>query len=128
MEPSHHSLIFWFWCKPHNLFNEYQSDFQNEKFSGARSATAAVIVDESGERFIVSEDDHAMPMTADSLPLDEIVDAGAVLSDLSWIEGTRAAFEVARAHHVPTLVDLDIGSGRLLTDVAHLSSRASPAA
>jgi sulfofructose kinase len=90
-------------------------------YAGARSATAAVIVDESGERFIVSEDDHAMPMTADWLPLDEIVDAGAVLSDLSWIEGTRAAFEVARAHHVPTLVDLDMGSGRLLTDVAHLT-------
>lgn len=88
---------------------------------GTRSATAAVIVDASGERFIVSEDDHAMPMSADWLPLDNIADAGAVLSDLSWIEGTRAAFETARAHRVPTIVDLDMGSGRLLADVAHLT-------
>ncbi len=90
-------------------------------YAGARSATAAVIVDAAGERFIVSEDDHAMPMTADWLPLALIANSGAVLSDLSWIEGTRAAFETSRAHRVPTLVDLDMGSGRLLTDVAHLT-------
>jgi sulfofructose kinase len=89
--------------------------------AGARCATAAVIVDASGERFIVSEDDHAMPMSAAWLPLHEIADAGAVLSDLSWIEGTRAAFETARTHAVPTLVDLDLGSGRLLESVAHVT-------
>jgi sulfofructose kinase len=88
---------------------------------GIRAATAAVIVDASGERFIVSEDDHAMPMTASWLPLDEIADAGALLSDLSWIEGTIAAFETARRHHVPTIVDLDLGSGRLLSGVRHLT-------
>jgi sulfofructose kinase len=88
---------------------------------GTRSATAAVIVDASGERFIVSEDDHAMPMSAEWLPLQDIPEAGAVLSDLSWIEGTRAAFETAHATRVPTLVDLDLGSGRLLADVAHLT-------
>lgn len=88
---------------------------------GTRSATAAVIVDASGERFIVSEDDHAMPMSAAWLPLQDVAGAGAVLSDLSWIEGTRAAFETAHANGVPTIVDLDLGSGRLLTDVAHLT-------
>lgn len=88
---------------------------------GARSATAAVIVDAAGERFIVSEDDHEMPMSADWLPLDDIARAGALLSDLSWIEGTRMSFETARHHSVPTVVDLDMGSGRLLADVAHLT-------
>jgi|LNFM01.1.fsa_nt_gb sulfofructose kinase len=86
-----------------------------------RSATAAVIVDAAGERFIVSEDDHAMPMTADWLPLENICKANAVLSDLSWIEGTRAAFAEARARNITTLVDLDLGSGRLLESVAHLT-------
>lgn len=84
---------------------------------GARSATAAVIVDASGERFIVSEDDHEMPMSADWLPLAEIARAGAVLSDLSWLEGTRAAFEAARRQGVPTLVDVDLGSGRWLANM-----------
>ena len=88
---------------------------------GTRSATAAVIVDAAGERFIVSEDDHAMPMSAEWLPLEDIAGAGAVLSDLSWIEGTCAAFEAARAKGVPTLVDLDLGSGKLLPRVAHLT-------
>jgi sulfofructose kinase len=88
---------------------------------GTRSATAAVIVDASGERLIVSEDDHAMPVSAEWLPLQEIANAGAVLSDLSWIEGTRVAFQEAHAKGVHTLVDLDLGSGRLLADVAHLT-------
>jgi sulfofructose kinase len=62
-----------------------------------------------------------MPMSAEWLPLDEVVGAGALLSDLSWIEGTRAAFEAAHANAIPTLVDLDLGSGRLLADVAHIT-------
>jgi sulfofructose kinase len=88
---------------------------------GTRSATAAVIVDASGERLIVSEDDHAMPVSAEWLPLQEIAEARAVLSDLSWIEGTRVAFQEAHAKGVHTLVDLDLGSGRLLADVAHVT-------
>ncbi len=88
---------------------------------GVRSATAAVIVDAAGERFIVSEDDHEMPMSADWLPLEEIADAGVVLSDLSWLEGTRAAFETARAAGVPTVVDVDLGSGGLLADLLPLT-------
>jgi sulfofructose kinase len=88
---------------------------------GARSATAAVIVDASGERFIVSEDDQEMPMAADWLPLGNVAGAGAVLSDLSWIEGTQVAFEAARTHGVPTIVDMDLGGGRLLTEIVHLT-------
>jgi sulfofructose kinase len=88
---------------------------------GSRSATAAVIVDASGERFIVSEDDREMPMSADWLPLEEIADAAVVLSDLSWLEGTRAAFVTARAAGVPTMVDVDLGSGGLLADVLPLT-------
>jgi sulfofructose kinase len=91
---------------------------------GIRAATAAVIVDACGERFIVSEDDHAMPMTASWLPLGEIADAGALLSDLSWIEGTIAAFETARRHHVPTIVDLDLSDVRHLTDYVIASAPA----
>jgi sulfofructose kinase len=103
-------------------FERLGIDAQNVKVHpGTRSATAAVIVDQSGERFIVSEDDHEMPMAADWLPLSEVARAGAVLSDLSWLEGTRATFQAARAHGVPTIVDVDLGSGRLLEDVIELT-------
>ena len=90
-------------------------------YPGSHSATAAVIVDANGERLIVSEDDHTMPMDPDWLPLDEIDRAGVILSDLSWIEGTRRAFEKAREKGVPTMVDVDLGSGRLLPGILHLT-------
>lgn len=91
---------------------------------GAKTPTAAVIVDANGERLVVSEDDHVLPMEPDWLPLGEIAAAGAVLSDLSWLEGTRAAFAAARACGVPTLVDVDLGGGILLERVVDLTDYA----
>lgn len=91
---------------------------------GSKTPTAAVIVDASGERLVVSEDDHTFPMEAGWLPLEVIATAGAVLSDLSWLEGTRAAFAAARASGVPTLADVDLGGGILLERVADLTDTA----
>ena len=81
---------------------------------GARSSTSAVIVDSKGDRLIVGERDHAMPMDASWLPLDRIAGASAVLSDLRWVEGTRASFTAARAAGVPTVLDADLGGGAVL--------------
>lgn len=92
--------------------------------SGAKTPTAAVIVDARGERLVISEDDHVLPMEAEWLPLREVAHAGAVLSDLSWLEGTRAAFAAARACGVPTLVDVDLGGGILLERVVDLTDYA----
>ncbi len=86
-------------------------------FENARSSTAAVIVDAHGERLVVSERDHAMPMDPAWLPLDRIRHATVVFSDLSWKEATIAAFKVARSHAVATLLDVDIGAGVLPTDI-----------
>jgi len=95
-----------------------------KRCDGARTPTAAVIVDARGERLVVSEDDHVMPMDAGWLPLARIASAGAVLSDLSWLEGTRAAFAAARAVGVPTLIDVDLGGGVLFERVADLTDYA----
>ncbi len=91
---------------------------------GAKTPTAGVIVDAKGERLVISEDDHVMPMEAGWLPLGVVTEAGAVLSDLSWLEGTRAAFAAARACGIPTLVDVDLGGGLLLGSVADLTDYA----
>lgn len=93
-------------------------------FEHARSSTSAVIVDQRGERLIIGERDHAMPMDADWLPLDRIPGAAAVLSDLRWVEGTRAAFTEARAHGVPTLLDADLGGGGLMAEFLSLADYA----
>jgi sulfofructose kinase len=88
---------------------------------GAKTPTATVIVDAAGERLVVSEDDHVMPMSPDWLPLDHVASAGAVLSDLSWLEGTIAAFKQARADGISTMLDVDLGGGPLLAQIAHLT-------
>jgi sulfofructose kinase len=88
---------------------------------GVKTPTAAVIVDSKGERLVISEDDHVLPMDATWLPLSQVAEAGAVLSDLSWLEGTRAAFAAARACGVPTIVDVDLGGGILLERVLDLT-------
>jgi len=93
-------------------------------FEHARSSTSAVIVDERGERLIIGERDHAMPMEAGWLPLERIAGASAVLSDLRWVEGTQAAFTEARAHGVPTLLDADLGGGGILADFLCLADYA----
>jgi sulfofructose kinase len=91
---------------------------------GVPSATAAVIVDRRGERLVISEDDHEFPLAADWLPIAEIENAGAVSSDLTWLEGTVAAFTAARAHGVPTVLDIDLNSGQLLGKVLGLADYA----
>ena len=92
--------------------------------AGTKTPTATVIVDGAGERLVVSEDDHALPMSPDWLPLDHIASAGAVLSDLSWLEGTGVAFKEARAHGVPTVLDVDVGGAPLLSQILHLTDYA----
>ncbi|HET6389602.1 PfkB family carbohydrate kinase [Hyphomicrobium sp.] len=91
---------------------------------GVSSATAAVIVDARGERLVISEDDHDFPLPADWLPIDDVRLAKAVLSDLTWLEGTLAAFTAARSHAIPTVLDVDLNSGQLLAKVLPLADYA----
>ena len=86
-------------------------------FATARSPTSAVIVDQKGERLIVSEDDHGLPLDAGWLPVADVAKAAVVMSDLTWLEGTLAAFRAAREKAIPTLLDIDLGSGVLLPKV-----------
>jgi sulfofructose kinase len=92
--------------------------------AGHPSATAAVIVDRRGERLVVSEDDHEFPLAADWLPVSDVENARAVLSDLTWLEGTVAAFNAARSYGVPTILDIDLNSGQLLDKVIGLADYA----
>jgi sulfofructose kinase len=91
---------------------------------GRKTRTSAVVVDTHGERLIISEDDRSMPMSAEWLPLDRVATAGAVLSDLSWLEATRVLFSAARSCGVPTVVDLDVAGGRFASEILPLSDYA----
>ncbi|MDX2308172.1 MAG: PfkB family carbohydrate kinase [Hyphomicrobium sp.] len=91
---------------------------------GARSSTAAVIVDGAGGRLVIGERDHAMPSSLDGLPLDTVASAGAILSDNAWREATVAAFLAAREAGVPCVLDVDVGAGHVPDEVLALASHA----
>jgi len=91
---------------------------------GARSSTSAVIVDSKGDRLVVGERDHAMSMDPMWLPLHRIGEASAVMSDLRWVEGTRAAFAAARVQGVRTILDADLGGGGDLREFLGLADYA----
>jgi sulfofructose kinase len=93
-------------------------------FGDVATPTAAVIVDSKGERLVVSEDDHVLPMDVDWLPVGAIASAGAVLSDLSWLEGTLALFSEARRARVPTVLDVDLAGVGLFERFAPLTDNA----
>jgi sulfofructose kinase len=91
---------------------------------GGRTSTSAVIVDAGGERLIVGERDHAMSLDPSWLPFERISEAGAVLSDLKWVEATLLAFDRARDAGVPTISDVDIAGHDLLLALVSLSDYA----
>jgi sulfofructose kinase len=88
-----------------------------DTFAGVRSSTSAIIVDDNGERLIVGNRDTGMPSGTQWLPLERIKDADAVLGDVRWLEGTRAAFQEARRHGVPTILDADLGAREAMPDL-----------
>lgn len=92
-----------------------------ETFEDARTSTAAVIVDDRGERLIVGMRDTAIPSATSWLPLERVAEADIVLADLRWLEATRVVFTEARRAGVPTVLDAELGAREALPDLLKLA-------
>ena len=95
-----------------------------QSFEEGRTSTSAIIVDDAGERLIVGARDINMPAGTSWLPLERISGAAAVLGDVRWLEGLRAAFDRARKEGIPTILDADLGAREALADVLPLTDYA----
>jgi sulfofructose kinase len=95
-----------------------------QSFDGARSSTSAIIVDDRGERLIVSQRDTGMPSGTSWLPMERVKEAHVVLGDLRWLEGLRALFAAARRDGVPTVLDADLGAREALPELLKLTDYA----
>jgi sulfofructose kinase len=73
----------------------------------ARSTTAAILVERSGERLIVTHADPCLPADPSWLPLDRIAAAGCLLADVRWPQGAAAALAAAAARGLPSVLDAD---------------------
>jgi sulfofructose kinase len=95
-----------------------------QSFEEGRTSTAAIIVDDRGERLIVGNRDTNMPSGTSWLPLERVKDTDAVLADVRWLEGVRALFTRARADHIPTVLDADLGAREALGELLELTDYA----
>lgn len=75
------------------------------RLPGVRSPLSAVMVDTQGERSVMAFSDPQMPPEADWLR--PVLQGGTVLADLSWPQGARRLFDLARAAGLPTVLDAD---------------------
>ena len=78
------------------------------RIANSRTPFSTILVDRNGERLVVPFTDPDLDRDAGWLPLDEIKGSRAVLADVRWVEGARAALSRARSEGVATILDADI--------------------
>ncbi len=61
---------------------------------------------------------------ADWLPLDRISEVNAVLVDPRWPEAAMATLERERAHHIPAILDADVGPDPVPRELVELATHA----
>jgi sulfofructose kinase len=89
---------------------------------GARSKTAAILVDSRGERLVCSAPAQGYPPDTSWLPLDEVATVRAVLADSRWKPGAMALFEAAALHNKPSVFDADAGSNEEVLAVSETAT------
>lgn len=77
---------------------------------GGHTPFSTILVDRDGERLVVPYIDPALDAAPDWLPLHDIAGAAAVMADVRWVEGAKAALTEARRVGVPTILDADVAA------------------
>ncbi len=90
---------------------------------GATSTQASILVDAKGSRIIVSFPSPSLVADASSLEAIDFSQYDVVLADVRWPEGALAAFKLAKAAGVPTVLDADI-TPQPIDDLIALASHA----
>lgn len=91
---------------------------------GARGAFRSVIVEPSGERFVISQTDDALQADIGALQLKRIArgEFSAVVTELTWPETAAAVLDAARAARIPGILAVDGCEPNVLQDVAARAS------
>ena len=89
------------------------------------SPSAAILIDDAGERLICAYNDPRLGEDASWLPLQKIPGFAAVLADVRWPTGAAAVLDAARTAGRIAVFDGDVGPPPALWDLA---SRATHAA
>ena len=88
------------------------------RLPGARSKTAAILVDARGERLVCSAPSQGYPADTAWLPLDEVTRVDAVHADSRWKPGAIALFDAALAANIPSVFDADAGDAEAVLTIS----------
>ncbi len=92
------------------------------RLPGARSKTAAVLIDGRGERLVISAPVQGYPPDTSWLPLAEVAHAQAVLADSRWRAGALAIFHAAAQAGIPSVFDGDSGDPEEILTIARAAT------
>jgi len=92
------------------------------RIAGCISPSAAILVDDHGERLVCAYNDPALDANPSWLPLETLVQCQAVLADVRWPEGSAVVLDAAARHGIPTVFDGDVGPREALLDLAQRAS------
>jgi sulfofructose kinase len=75
---------------------------------GLSSPLSAIFVDSTGERMIVNHTDARLLAVEGPVRPEDAADANAVLADVRWHAGAKAALRAATAAGIPAILDFDV--------------------
>lgn len=92
--------------------------------SGALSPMSAILVDARGERQVVAYPGETLTRDAGWLVPALFAHAAVVLADVRWVEGAAQALRLARALHIPGVLDADLATHEALAALVPLADHA----
>jgi sulfofructose kinase len=78
------------------------------RIPGLSSPLSAIFVDSAGERTIVNHTDADLLIAEGPIRPEDTADANAVLADVRWHAGARAALQAATVTGIPAILDFDV--------------------
>ena len=94
------------------------------RVAGCVSSSAAILVDDNGERLVCAYNDPKLDPDPSWLPLAQVARWGAVLADVRWPEGAAVLLDAARQSEIPAVFDGDVGPPAVLVDLARRATHA----
>ena len=89
---------------------------------GGRSASATIIVDGTGERWVLVDYDPVTQRAPDASEVPDISKYAAVMVDVRWPEAARVALEHAQNVDIPGVLDADVAPREILADLSRHAS------
>jgi sulfofructose kinase len=89
------------------------------RIAGCVSPSAAILIDERGERLVCAYNDPRLDPDPAWLPRDRVATFDAALVDVRWPQGAAVVLDAARAAGRPAVLDGDVGPEAALLDLVH---------